>query len=111
MLCLKIELLFSCTLLGPQNSALSDLLVQSSIINQIMVLKQPIVNHFASILITNSNFCAARVLHLVQECSVTKGGKALSPSGYRSWLSLLPRRLYKLLAACFLSSSVWQARQ
>ncbi|CAI0776333.1 Uncharacterised protein [Serratia quinivorans] len=70
MLCLKIELLFSCTKLMPQNGALGRLLVQGSIINQIMALKQPIVNHFASILITNSNFCAAMLLHLVQECSV-----------------------------------------
>jgi hypothetical protein len=45
-------------------------LVHASIINQIMGLKQPIVNGFASILITNSNFYAASLLHLVQECSV-----------------------------------------
>ncbi|CAI1534327.1 Uncharacterised protein [Serratia quinivorans] len=70
MLCLKIELLFSCTKLRHQNGAFGLLLVQGPIINQIMALKQPIVNHLASILITNSNFCAARLLHLVQECSV-----------------------------------------
>ncbi len=70
MLCLKIELLFLCTKLRPQNGALGCLLVHWPIINQITGLKQPIVNSFASILITNSNFCAARLLHLVQECSL-----------------------------------------
>lgn len=70
MLSLKVELLFLCTKLRPQNGAFGVLLVHGSIINQIMGLKQPIVNDFASILITNSNFYAARLLHLVQECSV-----------------------------------------
>ncbi len=81
MLCLKVELLFSCTKLRPQNGAMGCLLVHWPIINQIMGLKQPIVNSLASILITNSNFYAARLLHLVQECSVTEvmgGGWGLS---------------------------------
>lgn len=72
MLALKVELLFLCTKLRPQNGAFGDLVVHGSIINQIMGLKQPIVNGFASILITNSNFYAASLLHLVQECSVSE---------------------------------------
>ncbi|HCK02569.1 MAG TPA: hypothetical protein DHV72_21460 [Serratia grimesii] len=70
MLCLKVELLFLCTKWRHQNGADGCLLVHCSIINQIMGVKQPIVNGLASILITNSNFYAARMFHLVQMCSV-----------------------------------------
>ncbi|ANS41960.1 hypothetical protein Q5A_007455 [Serratia inhibens PRI-2C] len=71
MLCLKGVLLFLCTKLRPQNGAFGFVLVHWPIINQIMGVKQPIVNSFASILITNSNFYDSWLLHMVQECSIS----------------------------------------
>ncbi|CAI0911883.1 hypothetical protein FS592_07375 [Serratia plymuthica] len=73
MLCFEGILLLSCTKLRPQNGAFGLALVHWTIINQIMGVKQPIVNSFASILITNSNFYDASLLHMVQECSISTG--------------------------------------
>ncbi|KYG14921.1 hypothetical protein SOD10_23650 [Serratia plymuthica] len=73
MLCFEGILLLSCTKLRPQNGAFGLALVHWPIINQIMGVKQPIVNSFASILITNSNFYDASLLHMVQECSISTG--------------------------------------
>ncbi|AEF44600.1 hypothetical protein SerAS12_1464 [Serratia sp. AS12] len=73
MLCFEGVLLLLCTKLRPQNGALGLVLVHWPIINQIMGGKQPIVNSFASILITNSNFYDASLLHMVQECSISTG--------------------------------------
>ncbi|PYD39697.1 hypothetical protein CT690_10665 [Serratia plymuthica] len=73
MLCFEGILLLLCTKSRPQNGAFGPAVVHWPIINQIMGVKQPIVNSFASILITNSNFYDASLLHMVQECSISTG--------------------------------------